>query len=117
MALASVRAGRESDVAVTQDAPMTKDGRETAADQPWSLALVRTYAERPASAGKAPVVLEGVYQASDEATLAAAISGHILEDLRSRTPQGWPEEAQPDVPHVGVRVRITIEWLPPAGAD
>ena len=111
---------RENEVADSQDAPAIQGGHERAATKPWSFAQVRVRRDEGGPAGDPRLVLQGVYEAADDATLAAAISDHILEELRQHSQTGWPDESPTD--GAAVRVRITIQWLPhlwevpPAGA-
>ena len=98
---------------VTQDAPTTQGGQRPGGDQPWSFARVRV-SRGKGGEGMAPgttlLVLQGVYEGSDGATIATAISEHILEKLRQHPLYGRANPAQPA--NTSVRVRITIERLP-----
>ena len=97
-------------MAVTQDAPTTQEGQETDGDQPWSFARVRVSRGEGMAPGTARLVLQGVYEGSDEATIGAAMTAHILDELRRHTLHGRVNPAQPA--NTSVRVRITIERLP-----
>ncbi len=112
---------RENAVAAPEDAPAVQDARAGDADQPWSVALVRAHRDQNAAAGEAPLVLQGVYEASDEATLAAAMADHILEDLRRHMQHGWLEAVQPGSVRIGVRITIErqpdLRDVPPPGFD
>ena len=102
--------GRENTMAMPQDAAVTQNGHEMGGDRPWSFARVRIDAGESIAPSDAPLVLWGVYEGSDESTVAAAITGHILEDLRRHALRGRSDPAQSD--GTRVRVRITIERLP-----
>ena len=76
----------------------------------WSFARVRVSRGEGMAPGAARLVLQGVYEGSDEATIAATLSAHILEELRQHTLPNGLDEAQPE--GARVHVRVTIEWLP-----
>ena len=76
----------------------------------WSFARVRVSRGEGMAPGAARLVLQGVYEGSDEATIAAAMTDHMLEELRRHALHGQVKGAQSE--GAGVHIRITIEWLP-----
>ena len=93
------------------------EGQETDGNQPlkpWSFARLRVSRGEVLALGHARLVLQGVYEGSDEAIIAAAMTAHILEELRRHPLHGRANPAQPasTSASTSVRVRITIERLP-----
>ena len=96
---------------LTQDASSTQEGQETDGDQPWNFARVRVSRGGEGMApGAGLLVLQGVYEGSDEVTVAAAMTDQILEHVRRHRLHGRADEAQAE--GARVHIRMTIEQMP-----